>query len=295
MKRFILACMCFVLVACGARVEVPPAHIGKILTAEGFKEEVIQPSKFRLPFCIWYCDKLVLLDVSDKTQGEPLTIFIPTDKLNLDVMVQVTMSLNPSKTNSLFSTLAQSSTNDSDITIIVWQNIYKTYAQQLIVTETRQYLSQFKISEIASSLDKVNSDLRELLDLRIQEKTPFTVRYAGITNIKYPPIITEAQENAAKRREQIQQEEAQLEISKVQLERELQETQLKRQIELEKAQIEAKSQQIQRDVVDEKVLKLRVLENQRLWIEKWNGQLPATVLGNGDDTQMLLNLPSKSE
>ena len=45
--------------ACAERVEVPPAHKGKILTKNGYKPETVSPSKFRLDWCWWYCDKLV--------------------------------------------------------------------------------------------------------------------------------------------------------------------------------------------------------------------------------------------
>lgn len=295
MKRLfstaLIAASALVLAACGSRVEVPPAHVGKIMTKDGYQENTIPTSKFRLPFCIWYCDKLVLMDASDKAKQEALTIFIPEDKLNLDIVMQVTLSIDPTKAENLFKTIPPTESN-GDIGLIPWDFIYNTYAKQIVLTETREYLSQYSISEIAGSLEKVNSDLREALSKRIQERTPFTVRYAGITSIKYPDIITQAQENAAERRERIQQEEAQLQISKVTLERELQETRLRRQIELEKAQIEAKSQEIQREVVDDKVLKLRQLENERAWIEKWDGQLPQTVMGGDKTANVLMTMPT---
>lgn len=266
-----------VLAACGRVVEVPPAHIGKVMTKDGYQSGIINPSKLRLPACFAYCDKLVITDVSDKSSQEFLKIFIPTDKLELEVDVQTTLSLNKQKVESLFNTVT-AKVQDGDL-LIEWEAIYKTYAKQIIQTESREYLSRFSISEIASSMQKVNSDLRQVLTKAIESKTPFDVRYVGITKIKYPDIITAAQENAATRREQIQQEEAQLEISKVQLERELQEARLQRQIDLERAQGEAAAQIIQREVVDDKVLELRKLENKRLWIEKWDGKLPVTTLG----------------
>jgi predicted small lipoprotein YifL len=293
-KISVIAASVALLAACGQRVEVPPAHVGKIMTKDGYQENTIPTSKFRLPFCIWYCDKLVLMDASDKAKQESLTIFIPEDKLNLDVVMQVTLSIDPRKAESLFSTIPPTE-SDGDVGLIPWDFIYSTYAKQIVLTETREYLSKYSIAEIAGSLEKVNGDLREALSKRIQERTPFTVRYAGITSIKYPAIITEAQENAAERRERIQQEEAQLQISKVTLERELQETRLRRQIELEKAQIEAKSQEIQRAVVDEKVLKLRQLENERAWIEKWDGALPQTVMGGDKAANVLMTMPTQGK
>lgn len=294
MKRIIAAfAIVLGLAACGEKVEVPPAHVGKVMTKDGYQENTIPTSKFRLPWCWTYCDKLVLLNASDQAVSEELTVFMPEDKLNLKTTVKVTLSLDPKKVDPLFSSIAPVFDKETDTTYIPLNKVYQTYAQQIILTESREYLSKYSIAEIASNLERVNTELREQLTKSIQQRSPFTVRNVGITNVDYPKIITDAQENAAERREKIQQEEAQLAISKVSLERELQETRLRRQIELEKAQIEAQAQRIQREVVDEKVLKLRELENERAWIETWNGKLPDALTIMGGDAKAIMQLPSK--
>lgn len=279
-KSIIAVCsMAFILTACGSRVEVPPAHVGKIMTKDGYQDTLIPTSKFRLPACVTYCDRLVLLDVSDKAFSEPLEIFIPKDKLKLTVQVRTTLSINPTKTTELFNSISPVE-QSSELSVIDSNKIYQTYAQQIVLAEVREYLSQYSIAEIASSVEMINNDLRTKLTKAISERTPFNVRYVGLTNIQYPAIITEAQENAAERREQIQQEEAQLQISKVKLERELQEARLTRQIEKERSETEAEGQRILSQSVDSGVLQLRKLENERAWIEKWNGQLPTTAMGD---------------
>lgn len=302
-KIMIVGALVGLLSACGARVEVPPAHLGKIVTKDGYREGTIPVSKFRLDPCMWYCDNLVLLDASDVATPEKMEIFMPTDKLNISLTVQTTLAVNPEKAESLFNSIQPLSSdkyhpdleNNDRVSIISWDDVYETYAKQIVLTETREYLSRYSIAEVTSSLEKINSDIREVLAKRIEERTPFRVRYAGVTNIKYPDIITKAQENAAERREKIQQEEAQLQISKVSLERELQETRLKRQIELEKSQIEAKSQEILRAVVDDKVLKVRQLENERAWIDALASgkvNLPETlVITNGGDNVPMIFQP----
>lgn len=266
------------LMGCGQKVEVPPAHVGKIMTKDGYQESLVPTSKFRLDPCWTYCDRLVLMNVSDQAFNENIQIFIPKDKLNLGVQIRTTLSINPNKTTELFNSISPVE-QDSSLSVIEAQKIYNTYAQQVVLTEVREYLSQFSISEIASSIEMINSELRVRLTKVLSDRTPFSVRYVGVTNIQYPSIITEAQENAAKRREQIQQEEAQLEISKVSLERELQEARLTRQIEKEKSETEAEGQKILSQSVDQSVLALRKLENERAWIEKWDGRLPTTSMG----------------
>jgi regulator of protease activity HflC (stomatin/prohibitin superfamily) len=270
------------MVGCGVKVEVPPAHVAKVMTKDGYQANLIPTSKFRLPSCWTYCDRLVLLDVSDKAFTENLVIFIPKDKLNLSVSVRTTLSVNPKKTEELFNSISPVLGKDNaDVSLIELQKVYLTYAQQIVLTITREYLSQYSIAEIASSTEMVNNELRVRLTKALSERSPFSVRYVGITDINYPKIISDAQENAAKRREQIQQEEAQLEISKVQMDRELIEARLTRQIEKEKAETEAEAQRIQAQTVDSRVLELRRLENEKAWIEQWNGVLPTHVLGDG--------------
>lgn len=281
MKKIVYAfflSIALALAGCGQAVEVPPAHVGKITTEDGYKENLIPTSKFRLPACWWYCDRLVLLDVSDKSYTENLQIFIPEDKLNLGVQVQTTLSIAPRKTEGLFGALNPEEVEDY-LSIIKSEVIYRTYASQIIQAETREYLSQYSIAEISSSIEKVNSDIRQRLSKAIEERTPFSVKYVGVTNIQYPDIITAAQEAAAERREAIQQEEAQLQISKVKLQRELQEARLTRAIEKERAETEAIAQSTLAASVDSRVLDLRRLEIQKAWVEKWDGRLPQTSLG----------------
>lgn len=278
-KMLVLGLMVVLTTACGKMVEVGPAQIGKIMTKDGYQEGSIGTSRFRLAHCWAYCDKLVTLNVADQTIKEPLQIFMPEDKLEMGVAIQATISIDPRKVESLFGTITPDSSEDQ-LAYISFNKVYNTYARNLILTQSREYLTQYTIAEISSSIEKVNSDLSKILTEGLQAKTPFVVRMVGIVDFKYPAIITDAQENAAKRREMIQQEEAQLEISKVQLKRELQEAQLQRQIDFEKAQGEAAAQKIQREVVDSRVLELRRLENERQWIDKWDGKLPVTAMGD---------------
>ena len=104
MKKFmmiVVMALGVLLAGCGQRVEVPPAHVAKIVSKDGYQENLIPTSKFRLAPCLAYCDRLVLLDVSDKSYTENLEIFIPEDKLNLTVSVRTTLSVNPKDRKSV--------------------------------------------------------------------------------------------------------------------------------------------------------------------------------------------------
>lgn len=289
-KLFVVLLTTLVLTACGAKVEVPPAHVGKVMTKDGYREGVVGTSKFRLDPCMAYCDKLVLLDVSDKAKVEEMEIFIPEDKLKLRVAVRLNLTVDRKGAEALFDALPPSSTEKDNerISSIGRDLAYTTYAQQIVLTETREFLSKYSIAQIASSLEMINAELRKRLSDSISKRTPFSVRYVGITDIKYPNIITEAQENAARRREQIEQENAQLEVSRVQLERQLQETQLQRKIDVEKAEADAHADRIRADAITPAVLKLRQLEIERVKADKWDGSMPKVVTGDGGN--ILLDL-----
>lgn len=218
---------------CGDAVEVPAAHVGKIMTKAGYKEGTIGTSKFRLDPCFAYCDKLILLDVSDRSVSETMELFIPKDKLNMTFDLRMTLSVNPEKYEELYSRMAP---NEDQIQ---WMAAYQTYARDIVRSEAREFLSQFSIAEIASSRETLNVQLTERLSKSISQRTPFQVRYIGLADLNYPEIIVDAQKKAAERREQIEQEEAQLQISRVQLERQLQEQKMQRAIDVEKAEAEA--------------------------------------------------------
>lgn len=267
------------LYGCGERVEVPPGFVGKIMTKDGYMEGLISTSKIRLAPCMNYCDRMVLMDNTDKSYVEPMKIFIPGDKLSIDVELRATLAINPQKADPLFNKLPQITQGDY-LSMISGESIYNTYAKQILQAEVRAYLTKYTISEIASSNEKINSDIQVLLQKVMSERTPFTVRYAGLTNIQYPKIISDAQENSAKRREMVAQEEAQLEVSTVQLARELKEAQLQRQIEKEKAETEAVKQQTVAAASSPTAIRLLELEIEKIKAEKWSGNLPQTIMGS---------------
>lgn len=245
-KFTVIAAAAIALTACGQRVEVPPASVGKVMTTNGYKENVIETSRFRLSMCLpWeQCERLVILNSGDIAVTEKMTLMMPKNKLNMTFVLQSTLTVNPKKYDELFTRVPPAKIEGSDSMIIDRATVYRTYAQQIIMTEAREALSKYSIEEIMSNLDTVNAELSRALTKSISEKTPFVPRYIGLSDVQPPSIIVEAQENAAKRREQVAQEEAQLEVSKVQLERELQEQKARRSVEVAKAESEAEVNRI---------------------------------------------------
>lgn len=246
------------LAGCGSKVEVPSAHVGKVMTKDGYKPGVVSTSKFRLDMCLVYCDEIVLLNIADQATSESMTLFMPKDKLNMRFDLQATLTVKDTSYDDLYSRLSPERLQDGTRYISL-QKAYDTYAQQIIRAEAREFLSQYSINDIASNLETVNAELSRKLTESINKRTPFSVRYIGLSNLQYPGIIVEAQENAAKRTEQIRQEEAQLELSKVSLERQLQEQRMQRAIDVERAQAEAQVNKILADSMTDRYVQYRQL------------------------------------
>lgn len=289
LKVSALALAASVMVGCGAKVEIPPGHVGKIMTKDGYREGLIPTSKIRLDYCMNYCDRLVVMDNTDKSYVEPMTIFIPSDKLNIKLEVRALLAIDPVKADPLFNKLPQVTQGDQ-LSFIAGETIYNTYGKQVLQAEVRSYLTQYSISEIASNGEKINQDIQKILQNVMGAKTPFKVTYAGLTNIQYPTIITEAQENSAKRREMIAQEEASLSVSKVKLDRELQEAKMQRAIEKEKAETEAQAQRVLAEAVDPRSLRIKELEIEKIKAEKWDGALPQTIMGGNGNIPLIMDL-----
>jgi len=238
----------------GDKVEVPPAHVGKIMGENGYREGVIPTSKFRLDGCFAWCDKLITMSIADFTVAETMEVFMPEDKLIMRFQLGITLSPNSEQFDSLFNRVAP--IGDT----IPIDGIYVTYAQRIIQSQAREIVSNYTIAEISSSREVIAQELTTALSETIRAQTPFSMRFLGITDIDYPEVITNAQINAAERRERIQQEEAQLEISKVELERELQEQRLRRAIAIEKAEADAEVNNILADSLTPEYIKYRELE-----------------------------------
>lgn len=256
MKKYLLMITTIIgLAGCGQAVEVPTSYVGKIQSTTGFQGDVIQPSKFRLDKCWGYCDKLVLLEASDQVFDREFKTFMPKDKLNLQYGVSMTLAIDPTKYDNIFS-IIPAQNQDDQLAVIRLADVYNRTASTKINTLMPQILSKFSIAEIASNRDKVNQYV--LTELQSQLKgTPFVVKSAGLTNVDYPKIITDAQENAAKRKENEDQVLAQRNLDLLQIQTDKQVETQRRELEMMKA---ATTAMVADKMYSDNYLKLRQLE-----------------------------------
>ncbi|GAA5442996.1 hypothetical protein Misp06_01172 [Microbulbifer sp. NBRC 101763] len=241
------------LAACADRVEVPPAHVGKILTKNGYKPEVVPPSKFRLDICIFYCDRLVTMTIADFGHVEKFKVFMPKDQLNMSFDIRMTGAINNAAIDHVFDRIPPVNGN------ISVNHVYGTYAQPVIRDVIRAVVAKYSINEIASSRESLSHELFNEVSKAL-EGTPIVVKRLGIADVQFPKVITQAKERAAERRELIEQEKAQFEIQKIQMERDLEREKMNRAIAREKAIGQKEVNDLLAKSVTDKYLSYRTLE-----------------------------------
>jgi len=258
-KLLAIVAMCLSLTACGEMVEVPPAYYGKVLTKDGFQPGVVPPSKFRLPMCWAYCDKLVVAEASDNGMRESFTLFMPKNELTMSFDVRMTVAIKSDERtlNGVFDRLPYTAKDGWNV--VSADRIYHTYGKPVVRSKIRSLLVNYSIEEVASSRDKINAELAETLSSALKD-TPLVLKTIDLADAKFPDIITNAKEQAAQRREQIAQQEAQREITKVKLEAELEQAKMNKAIRLERADAVLKENEIVAKSVTPEYLEYRRLE-----------------------------------
>ncbi|WP_444920330.1 SPFH domain-containing protein [Microbulbifer sp. CnH-101-G] len=269
--------------ACGERVEVPPAHVGKVLTESGYKPEVVPPSKFRLDMCMFYCDRLVTMTIADFGHLEKFKVFMPKDQLNMSFDIRMTGAISNDAIDSVFDRIPPENNN------ISVNRVYGTYAQPVIRDVVRRVVAKYSINEIASSRESLSHELFSEVSKALKG-TPIEVKRLGLADIQFPKVITQAKERAAERRELIEQEKAQFQIQKIQMERDLEREKMNRAIAREKAIGQKEVNDLLAKSVTDKYLAYRTLEVLDKMAESNNKVfLPVEALGTIGMQHAVLN------
>jgi hypothetical protein len=251
------------LSACGEMVEVPPAHAGKIMTKEGLQPEVYPPSKFRLPVCVAFCDKLYVVETSDKSYQETFSVFMPKDQLNMSFDVRLNGSI-PSDSRLISSILdripVESSFNESSYHGVVTAiRVYETYAQPVVRSVIRDIMTQYTIDEVASNRESINAEMQAALTAALAN-IPFRANTAQLADVQFPDVIVTAKEAAKEREIAIQRQEADNQIRFRKLKADLEAAKQQRAIDREKAEAVREQNEIYAQSVTDKFIEWRKLE-----------------------------------
>jgi regulator of protease activity HflC (stomatin/prohibitin superfamily) len=262
----VLIASAIALAACGEKVEIPPAHVGKVLGKNGYHPETIPPSKFRLPWCWAYCDKLVVAQIADVGVEEDFQLFMPKDQLNMRFDIRGTFAIRneDDSINQLYDRVLSHSNEEFEgvetwHNIILFDDVYEVYGKQVLRDVIRSTIAEYSINTVASNRDAVNAEIIAAVKKGLQH-TPIKVIRLGLADVQFPDVITLAKENAADRRIKIDQAEADKQIRLVKLQADLEAARAERNIRKEKAQAILEENQIIAKSVTPDYLEYRKLE-----------------------------------
>ena len=273
MKRFLkvasVASVAVILAGCGESVQVPPAYVGKILSKDGFQPGLIKPSQFRLPICVLYCDRLIVVESSDFGHVEQFrkdhALYMPKSQLAMPFDVRGTFAIrNDDKALQAVFDRVPADYRQRKLRGLVHgfigkQRIYNIYAKPVIRDVVRRVASKYSIEEVASSRAAINSELNKAIAEALA-RTPLVALRFGLADVRFPKVILDQKETAARRRIAIQQEEAEKQIRLVKLQADLEAARAERQIRRERAQAVLEENKIYAESVNEKYLAYRRLE-----------------------------------
>ena len=252
------------LSGCGSKVEVPPAHVGKVLTKNGYAPETITPSKFRLPACLWYCDRLVLLEASDNGLKETIKVFMPKDKLNLDIEIRGTFSIpaDNKTVDSIFNrVVAESAEGNGDTSKIDAFQVYNVYGKQAVRGIVRSEITKHSIADVLDQREAIGENIHAAISQKLNStNTPIILSRFELADIQPPKVIVDAQQSAKEREIDIQRAEADAQVQLVVAERDLEVAKKNRLVEREKAEAIAEQNKIAAESITPQLLAYRKLE-----------------------------------
>jgi len=224
------------LTACGVRVEVPPAHVGKLSTKSGMQEGIILPSKLRLGGFCFTCDSLILAEASDFQFKESMMIFMPIDQLNLTVDVRgiVTISTNEANLNSLYDKIPAIDL-DRRLKIIPMSKTYGVYGETVIRSAVRSVVTKYSIDHIMTNRESVSEELRACVREKMNT-SPLSVIQFELANIQPPDVIVIAQEQRKEREIAIEKAQADKQVALAEAEAALEVALKQQELDLKEAE-----------------------------------------------------------
>lgn len=250
------------LAACGEMVEVPPASKGIILGANGYTGEIVNPSRFRLPFCppMAVCDKLVVVEAGDFGWNEEMEILMPKDQVQLTADVRFTLGISSdeSKLLSLFDRITPHRLESGNFGTNINQ-VYEIYGSPIIRNVVRVTLSKYSIQEVMANQGKISEELRAAVTNALKE-TALEVKVFGLAGISPPPVIMNAQIAALERKVAIETAEANAQVQIREAQAALEVARSRREADLLEATTIREADEILADGVTPELIRYRELQ-----------------------------------
>lgn len=221
---------------------------------EGILEEGLN---FKIP----YVEKIILIDCRTKkidSKSEAST----KDLQTVITDIAVNYNVDREQANRLYREVGSG-----------YENIIISPA---ILEAIKSTMAGYTAEELITKRSEVSNKIQTTLKEKISSRG-FNVTEFNITNIDFSEEYDEAIEAKAVKQQEVIAAQAELEKQKIQNEK-----------EVSIAEKDAKVMELQNSQITENTLKLRKIEAFQKFINKWNGVLPETMLGQ--DINALLNI-----
>lgn len=236
---------------CSSISTIPTGYVGIKTRFGKVQESVIEEGfNFKVPFI----EKIVKIDC--KTQKYEVNTEASSKDLQKvqNIRIVVNYSVDKTKANQLYKNIGK--------------NYQTILIEPAILESIKQGMSQYTAEELITKRNEVSNTIMNLLKEKL-EKDGILVSALNITDLSFSKEFDEAVEQ--KQIVEQETEKAKYELEKAKVENE-------KKIENAKADAEVMKQQ-NKEITDE-YLKLKELEIQQKIIEKWNGQLPTTMMND---------------
>lgn len=230
---------------------VPTGYVGVKTRFGQVQDDTIQEGlNFKVPFI----EKIVKIDCrTQKIEYEMEASSKDLQKVS-NIKIAVNYSVDKQKANVLYREIGEDFKS-----IIIEPAIYETM---------KSAIANYTAEELVTKRQEVSNLAQETLTNRLEDKG-INVTSLSMTDLSF----SEEFDRAIEEKQVVEQEtqKAQYELEKARVENEK---------KIENAKAEAEVMRQQNEQITDKTLELKKLEVQQALIEKWNGQLPSTVLGD---------------
>lgn len=236
----------------GSIKTVPTGYVGVKTRFGQVQNTTVQEGlNFKLPFI----EKIVKIDCR-KQKYENKKAFESSTK-DMQVVREIYIAINYSVDKTIANKLYQTTGQDYKQILI----------EPAIEGSVKSAFSQFTSEELIVNRNKVTELIKNGLIEKLKENG-INITEASIKNFDFSEEYNKAIENKATAQQQAETAKAELEKAKIDNEK-----------KIENAKAEAEVMKQQNQETTEKTLELKRLEVQQSLINKWNGQLPTTTLG----------------
>lgn len=209
MKKLFASILILATVAIsGCSETVPPAHRGKVLSADGYSEATYAPGRL-WPVAPW--NTVVFLDMSTNIKNVPYEVFM-SDKLQLKGDVAIRAGLrddDQNLVNKMFDDIKLDVQRGD--TTLDFDRVWSVYAKDVVSNEIRNVLSKTNWDAISADYDKYGGLIRDRINTRLAN-TPVKVGDVNLGRITPPEAISKKYEEIEKKIMDLAKEDAEFEV-----------------------------------------------------------------------------------